>query len=68
LALIGEQFDDDSELVNGVWVNVRPRGNKIAIWTKAARNAEAQLRIGNKIKEVLAIKDQILTYEVRYNL
>jgi hypothetical protein len=64
LALIGEQFDEDSELVNGVWVNVRPRGNKIALWTKSAKNAEAQLRIGNKIKAILSIKDVNLTYEV----
>ena len=64
LSLIGEQFDEDSEYVNGVWVNVRMRGNKIAVWTKNGRNAEVQLRIGNKIKEILSLKDQALVYEL----
>lgn len=50
--------------MNGVWVNVRPKADKIAIWTKSARNSEAQLNIGNKIKEILSLKDQALTYEV----
>jgi translation initiation factor 4E len=64
LALIGEQFDEDSEFVNGIWVNVRARGDKISLWTKRAKNSEAQLRIGRKLKEILQLKDLTLTYEV----
>ncbi|KAF5943981.1 hypothetical protein HYC85_018058 [Camellia sinensis] len=41
LALIGEQFDHGDEIC-GVVVNVRPRQEKIALWTKDAANETAQ--------------------------
>lgn len=46
LALIGDQFFDEGPFVNGVWVNIRPRGDKISLWTKMAKNAELQYKIG----------------------
>jgi translation initiation factor 4E len=46
LALIGDQFMEDGQYVNGVWVNVRAKGDKISLWTKHAKNAEIQLKIG----------------------
>lgn len=63
LALIGDQFLDESQYVNGLWVNVRPRMDKISLWTRAAKNAEVQYKIGRKFKEILDLKDGILTYE-----
>jgi translation initiation factor 4E len=65
LALIGDQFLDESPYVNGVWVNVRGKADKIALWTKSAKNAEVQLKIGHRLKEILALKDKdlVLTYE-----
>jgi hypothetical protein len=66
LALIGDQFLDESAYVNGVWVNVRGKADKIALWTKSAKNADVQLKIGHRLKEILALKDKdlVLTYEV----
>ena len=46
LALVGDQFVDQSAYVNGGWVNVRMKGDKIALWTKDAKDSEAQMNIG----------------------
>ena len=46
LALIGDQFFDESQYVNGLWVNVRPKNDKIALWTRCADNQEVQMKIG----------------------
>jgi len=63
LALIGDQFMEESQYVNGIWVNVRTKGDKLSLWTKAAKNAEIQLKIGRKFKEILGLKENMLTYE-----
>jgi len=63
LALIGDQFLDESPYVNGLWVNVRPRADKISLWTSNAKNADVQYKIGRKFKEILEIKDCSLIYE-----
>ena len=46
MALIGDQFCEEGPFVNGVWVNVRSKIDKISLWTKGAKNAEIQLKIG----------------------
>lgn len=46
LCLIGESFDEASEDVCGAVVNVRPKGDKIAIWTGNCQNREAIMTIG----------------------
>ena len=46
LALVGDQFFDQSSYINGVWVNVRAKGDKLALWTKDAKDAETQMKIG----------------------
>jgi len=46
LALIGDQFLDDSPYVNGAWVNIRNKADKISLWTKSAKDADLQYRIG----------------------
>jgi translation initiation factor 4E len=63
LALIGDQFMEESGYVNGVWVNVRPKADKIALWTRSAKDADMQLKIGRKFKEILGLKDNAITYE-----
>lgn len=63
LALIGDQFMEEGQYVNGVWVNVRSKGDKISLWTKHSKNAEVQLKIGRKFKEILGLKEGMLTYE-----
>lgn len=63
LALIGDQFMEESNYVNGVWVNVRPKADKLSLWTKSAKDAETQLKIGRKFREILSLKENMLTYE-----
>lgn len=46
LCLVGESFDEASEDVCGAVVNVRHKGDKIAIWTSNCQNREAILTIG----------------------
>ncbi|CAM0908919.1 unnamed protein product [Alopecurus aequalis] len=58
LALIGEQFDFGDEIC-GVVVSVRPRQDRVAIWTKNAANEAAQISIGKQWKEFLEYKDSI---------
>jgi translation initiation factor 4E len=63
LALVGDQFFDQSSYINGVWVNVRAKGDKLALWTKDAKDAETQMKIGRRFKEILNLKDSTLQYE-----
>ena len=67
LALIGDQFMDESSYVNGIWVNVRSKGDKLSLWTKNAKNADVQMKIGRKFREILGLKYNLLTYEVIFS-
>merc|ERR1711976_854454 len=49
LYMIGESFDGDN--VNGAVVNVRNRGDKIAIWLREARCQESVMKIGKSLKK-----------------
>ncbi|XP_060728317.1 eukaryotic translation initiation factor 4E family member 1c isoform X1 [Tachysurus vachellii] len=53
LCLIGESFDEASEDVCGAVVNVRPKGDKISIWTGNCQNRDAIMTIGQQYKERL---------------
>ncbi|TKS85643.1 Methylcytosine dioxygenase TET1 [Collichthys lucidus] len=55
LCLVGESFDEASEDVCGAVVNVRPKGDKIAIWTSNCQNRDAIMTIGQLYKERLNI-------------
>ncbi|KAM6922767.1 eukaryotic translation initiation factor 4E family member 1c isoform 1-T1 [Lycodopsis pacificus] len=55
LCLVGESFDEASEDVCGAVVNVRPKGDKIAIWTSQCQNRDAIMTIGQNYKERLSI-------------
>lgn len=46
LCLIGEAFDDSSFNVCGAVVSIRNKGDKLGLWTRDVRNAEANLKIG----------------------
>jgi translation initiation factor 4E len=46
LALVGDQFCDQSAYINGIWVNVRMKGDKISLWTRDSKDAESQMSIG----------------------
>jgi translation initiation factor 4E len=58
LACVGEQFDDGDEIC-GVVVNVRPKQNRIAMWTKTASNEAAQVAIGKQLKEIFGMPDNV---------
>jgi translation initiation factor 4E len=58
LACIGEQFDDGDE-VCGIVVSIRPKQDRIAVWTKTAANEAVQVAIGKQLKEIFKIPDTL---------
>ncbi|XP_023619684.1 eukaryotic translation initiation factor 4E isoform X2 [Myotis lucifugus] len=60
LCLIGESFDDYSDDVCGAVVNVRAKGDKIAIWTTECENRDAITHIGRVYKERLGLPPKIV--------
>lgn len=64
LGCIGEQFTEGDE-VCGIAVNIRPKGDRIELWTRTASNEAAQTSIGKELKQFLDIPDQMkLGYSV----
>lgn len=47
MAVIGEQFEELGDHICGAVVNVRQKGDKVALWTKNADVDEINTRIGN---------------------
>jgi len=65
LCLIGETFESDSVLVNGAVVNVRTKGDKLAMWLCETKPQDSIVKIGQKLKKRLGIDDQVIIgYEV----
>ncbi|CAN0056829.1 LOW QUALITY PROTEIN: eukaryotic translation initiation factor 4E-like [Lethenteron reissneri] len=60
LCLIGEAFDDHSDDVCGAVVNVRPKADKIAVWTADCDNRESVVGIGRVYKDRLALPPRII--------
>ncbi|KAG6463530.1 hypothetical protein O3G_MSEX013921 [Manduca sexta] len=58
LLLIGEAFENSDEICGAV-VNLRPRLDKIGIWTADASKQHANIEIGRKLKEQLGIHGKI---------
>jgi len=50
LCLIGEAFEDLSDEICGAVINLRPKGDKLGLWTADATHGEAILRIGRTLK------------------
>ena len=46
LCLVGEAFDDYSDLVCGTVVQIRPKLDKLAIWTGNYSDKVANVKIG----------------------
>nr|XP_012321755.1 eukaryotic translation initiation factor 4E type 1B [Aotus nancymaae] len=55
LCLIGESFEEHSRDVCGAVVNIRTKGDKIAVWTREAENQAGVLHIGRVYKERLGL-------------
>jgi len=56
LCLIGEAFDDDGDDVCGAVVDIRPKQDRISIWTGDWKNKDRVYAIGRKIKERLQLQ------------
>lgn len=46
LCMIGEAFDEYSDDVCGAVVNIRPKGDKLGVWTSNADSADSVMEIG----------------------
>jgi len=55
LCMIGEAFDEYSDDICGAVVNIRPKGDKIGIWTADLTKSDGIVMIGKKLKERLNI-------------
>ena len=65
MAIVGEQFDDFGNHICGAVVNVRQKGDKVALWTRDATQDDMNLRIGQTMKSKLEIPDaEPIRYEV----
>ncbi|XP_016382739.1 eukaryotic translation initiation factor 4E-1B isoform X1 [Sinocyclocheilus rhinocerous] len=60
LCLIGEGFGSFSRDVCGSVINIRAKGDKIAIWTSNAENCETVTHIGKKYKESLGLPQKLV--------
>ncbi|XP_037679033.1 eukaryotic translation initiation factor 4E type 1B isoform X2 [Choloepus didactylus] len=49
LCLIGESFEEHSREVCGAVINIRAKGDKIAVWTREAENQAGVLHIGETL-------------------
>jgi len=63
--LIGEHADQHAHQVNGAVVNVRAKGDKLAVWLADAGQPDGITRIGKMIKERLGIDpDQTIGFNI----
>jgi len=58
LALIGEQFDDMSD-ISGAVISCRRQRNRLALWTKSAMDDKVQKRIGNQFKKIMEVPSRV---------
>ena len=65
LSLIGSHYDEDDEVsyVNGAFLNIRFKTDRLELWTSCCMNEKAQLKIGRRFKRTLGIQAPIL-YEI----
>ncbi|XP_039735958.1 eukaryotic translation initiation factor 4E type 1B [Pteropus medius] len=60
LCLIGESFEEYSREVCGAVINIRTKGDKIAVWTREAENQTGVLHIGRVYKEHLGLSTKTI--------
>ncbi|CAL8261719.1 unnamed protein product [Lota lota] len=60
LCLVGETFDEHSDDVCGAVINVRAKGDKIAIWTRDYENKDAITHIGRVYKDRLGVPQKVI--------
>lgn len=64
LCLIGEAFDSASDICGAV-VNIRGKGDKIAVWTADGNNRAGVIEIGTKLKDRLRLNPK---FQICYQL
>jgi translation initiation factor 4E len=52
MAVIGEQFEEFGDHICGAVVNIRQKGDKVALWTRDAQADDVNTRIGSLISEL----------------
>ena len=60
ISLVGSDYDEENEFVNGAVVNIRHKFNKLALWTSNQKNMDMQKRIGKRFKRILNVKCTII--------
>ncbi|XP_048861388.1 eukaryotic translation initiation factor 4E-1B-like [Brienomyrus brachyistius] len=60
LCIIGEGFGSFSGDVCGAVINIRTKGDKIAVWTTNTENREAVIHIGRRYKEQLNLPKKLV--------
>ncbi|XP_068596489.1 eukaryotic translation initiation factor 4E-1A-like [Brachionichthys hirsutus] len=60
MCLVGEAFDNYSDDVCGAVINVRNKGDKIAVWTTDQENKDAITHIGRVYKERLGVPPKVI--------
>ncbi|KAG8513086.1 Eukaryotic translation initiation factor 4E type 1B, partial [Galemys pyrenaicus] len=60
LCLIGESFEEYSRDVCGAVINIRTKGDKIAVWTREAENQTSVLYIGRVYKDRLGLSTKTI--------
>lgn len=64
LCLIGESFDECSDEICGAVINIRPKGDKLGLWTRNATQKDANIKIGKIFKSRLNFpQDVVIDYE-----
>jgi len=59
LCLVGESFDPNSDEICGAVVNIRPKGDKLAIWTADAEKKSQVMAIGKLMRTRLNVSRAI---------
>ena len=54
MVLIGEQLGNASEYINGAWVNIRGRGNRLEIWLKKSLSLDSLKETASSLKAILS--------------
>ncbi|XP_028719672.1 eukaryotic translation initiation factor 4E type 1B [Peromyscus leucopus] len=60
LCLLGESFEEHGKEVCGAVVNIRAKGDKIAVWTSEAENQAGVMHIGHVYKERLGLSTKTI--------
>ena len=57
--LIGEHAGEFAHMMNVAVINIRPKGDKLAVWLRDANNMEGVMEIGTFVRTRLGLRDRI---------